>query len=86
MLGKKLIQSANIWLPCTNYVFSAGLLWYISKGIAGVSKYAKIWTSVEKKWNFKYEIMASTFLSTCKNARNFQFGKVSPCEIKVLYP
>ena len=25
MPGEKLIQSANIWLSCTNYVISAGL-------------------------------------------------------------
>ena len=24
-------------------------------------------------------------LSTCKNDRNFQFAKLSPCEIKVFY-
>ena len=37
-----------MWLPCTNCVFSAGLLWYVSKCIGGVSEYAKIWASVEK--------------------------------------
>ena len=30
MPGEKLIQTANIWLSCTKYVISAGLLWWIS--------------------------------------------------------
>ena len=30
MPGEKLIQTANIWLFCTEYVISAGLLWWIS--------------------------------------------------------
>ena len=30
MPGEKLIQAANIWLSCTKYAISAGLLWWIS--------------------------------------------------------
>ena len=30
MPGEKLIQTANIWLSRTDYVFSEGLLWWIS--------------------------------------------------------
>ena len=29
MPSEKLIPTANIWLSCTNYVISAGLLWWI---------------------------------------------------------
>ena len=30
MPGEKFIQTSNIWLSCTEYVISAGLLWWIS--------------------------------------------------------
>ena len=40
---KKLIQTANIWLSCTKYVISAGLLYWISLVyIGGVSKLQNI--------------------------------------------
>ena len=60
MSGEKLIQAAKIWLPCTKYVVSAGLLWYISEYMVEISNYEKMSASVEK-CNLKYEIMASTF-------------------------
>ena len=51
--GKNLIQTANIWLSCTEYVVLVGLLWWISlihkKGL----KPAKISASGEK---VKFEI------------------------------
>ena len=61
MPGGKLIHTANIWLPCTEYVISAGLLWWIGLSVIGgfskVQKYQQVW----KKWNLENEIVASTF-------------------------
>ena len=51
MPGEKLIQSANIWLSCTNYVISAGLLWWISLVHRRGLQTAKILASVEKSEN-----------------------------------
>ena len=52
MPGEKLIQTANIpldiWLSCTEYVISVGLLWWISLVHKRVLKTAKISASVEK--------------------------------------
>ena len=48
MPGEKLIQTANIWLSCTNYVISAGLLWWVSLVHRRGLKTAKISASVEK--------------------------------------
>ena len=59
MLGKNLIQTANMWLPCTEYVISAGLLLWISLEHLRGLQTAKISASVEK--SEIYEIMASTF-------------------------
>ena len=61
MPGEKLIQTGNIWLSCTEYVISAGLLWWISLVHRRGLYTAKISASVKKKWNLEYEIMASTF-------------------------
>ena len=51
MPGEKLIQTANIWLSCTKYDISAGLLWWIClvhrRGLLN----AKISASVEKSEN-----------------------------------
>ena len=47
MHGEKLIQTANIWLSCTNYVIAAGLLWWISfmniGGVSKLQKYQQVW-------------------------------------------
>ena len=51
MPGEKLIQTANIWLSCTNYVISAGLLWWISLVHRRGLKTAKTSASVEKSEN-----------------------------------
>ena len=61
MPGEKLIQTANIWLSCTNYVISAGLLWWIGLVQRRGLKTVKISASVEKKWKLKYGIVASAF-------------------------
>ena len=71
MSGKKLIQTTNIWPPFTNYVFSAGLLWYTVLGSAqdGYLKYTKIWASVEKSeiWNIKsWLVSLIIFVSTIR--------------------
>ena len=55
MPGEKLIQTANIWLSCTNYVISAGLLWWISLVHRRGLKTAKISASVEKSENWNME-------------------------------
>ena len=55
MPGEKLIQAVNIWLSCTKYVISAGLLWWISLVHRRGLSTAKISASVEKMkieiWN-----------------------------------
>ena len=51
MPGEKLIQSANIWLSCTNYAISAGLLWWISLVHRRSLQTAKISARVEKSEN-----------------------------------
>ena len=55
MPGEKLIQTVNIWLSCTKYVISAGLLWWISlvhrRGLSS----ANISASVEKSENLNME-------------------------------
>ena len=51
MPGEKLIQTANIWISCTNCVISAGLLWWISLVHRRGHKTAKITASVEKSEN-----------------------------------
>ena len=51
MPSEKLIQNANIWLYCTNYVISAGLLWWVSLVHRRGLKTAKISASVEKSEN-----------------------------------
>ena len=51
MPSKKINQTANIWLSCTNYVISAGLLWWISLVHRRGLKTAKISASVEKSEN-----------------------------------
>ena len=48
MPGEKLIQTANIWLSCTKYAISAGLLWWISLEHRRGLYTAKISASVEK--------------------------------------
>ena len=48
MPGEKLIQTANIWLSCTNYVISEGLLCWISLVHRRGLKTAEISASVEK--------------------------------------
>ena len=55
MPGEKLIRTANIWLSCTNYVISAGLLWWISpvqtRG-PKLQKYQQVWKEVKIEiWN-----------------------------------
>ena len=62
---EKLIQAVNIWLPCTKYMSFLqdcfGI--QVTKLVHGrVSKYAKIISKYGKKWNLKYEIMASTLI------------------------
>ena len=52
MPGEKLIQTANIWLSCTKYVISAGLLWWISLVYRRVSKLQK-YQQVRKKVKFE---------------------------------
>ena len=48
MPGEKLIQAVNIWLSCTKYVISAGLLWWISLVHRGkVQKYQQVWKKVK---------------------------------------
>ena len=50
MPGEKLIQTANIWLSCTNCVISEGLLWWISLVLGGVfklQKYQQVWKKSE---------------------------------------
>ena len=51
MPGEKLIQATYIWLFCTKYVISAGLLWWISLLHRRGLKTAKISASVEKSEN-----------------------------------
>ena len=55
MPGEKLIQIANIWLSCTNYVISAGLLWWISSAhrrVSKLQKYQQVWKKVKIEiWN-----------------------------------
>ena len=51
MPGEKLIQTANIWLSCTNYDISAGLLWWIRLVHWRGLKSAKISANVEKSEN-----------------------------------
>ena len=51
MPGEKLIQTANIWLSCTKYAISAGLLWWISLVHRRGLLTAKISASVEKSEN-----------------------------------
>ena len=62
MPGKKLIQTANIWLSCIYYDISAGLLWWISL-VHMRGTVSKLSESVEKKLKMKYGIVAtcSTF-------------------------
>ena len=55
MPGEKLIQSANIWLSCTNYAISAGLLWWIILVHRRGLQTAKISASVEKSENWNME-------------------------------
>ena len=62
MPSEKLIKPANIWLPCTEYVISAGLLWFIS--LVKKKKNQQVW----KKWNFEYKIVASTFNACMKDS------------------
>ena len=59
---------ANIWLSCTEYAISAGLLCWIGLVHMGVSKLQKYQQLIEcgKKWHLKYEIMACTFNSPKK--------------------
>ena len=63
--GEKLIQTANIWLSCTNYVISAGLLWWISSvyigGVSKLQKYQKVWKKV------KIETCAHALYLTTRN-------------------
>ena len=51
MPGEKLIQTANIWLSCTNYAISAGLFWWISlvliEGVSKLQKYQQVWKKVK---------------------------------------
>ena len=61
MPGEKLIQSANIWLFCTNYVISEGLLWWIKFSTQKGSQNCKNISKGGKKWKLKYGIVASTF-------------------------
>ena len=55
MPGKKLIQTANIWLSWTNYVISAGVLWCISlvhRRVSKLQKYQQVWKKVKIEiWN-----------------------------------
>ena len=55
MPGEKLIQTANSWLSCTEYVIFAGLLWWIGLVHRKGRLTAKISASVEKGeiWNMK---------------------------------
>ena len=55
MPGEKLIQTANIWLSCTNYDISSGLLWWISLVHWRGLQTAKILASVEKSENWNME-------------------------------
>ena len=45
MPGKKLIQTANIWLSCTECVISSGLLWWMSLVHRGLltAKIQQVW-------------------------------------------
>ena len=55
MPGEKLIQTANIWLSYTNYVISAGLLWWISLVHMRGLKTAKISARVKIEiWNHDF--------------------------------
>ena len=61
MPGEKLIETANIWLSCCEYIISARQLWWICLStLEGVSKYAKTSQSVKKKSNLNYGMMAIT--------------------------
>ena len=52
----------HIWLTCTKYDFSAGLLWWISLvHRRGLSTAKNISKRGKKKWKLKYRIVASTF-------------------------
>ena len=80
MPGEKLIQSANIWLSCTNYVISAELLWWIrlistQEGSLNCKNISKC----GKRWKLKYRIVASTI-----NPAKIFFHYRS-CNIKTLH-
>ena len=56
MPGEKLIQTANIWLSCTKYIISAGLLWWISLvhigRVSKLQKYQQVLKKVKIEiWN-----------------------------------
>ena len=55
MPGEKLIKTANIWLSCTNYVISAGLLWWIILVHMRGLETPKISAIVEKSENLNME-------------------------------
>ena len=55
MPGEKLIQTANIWLSCTKYFISAGLLWWISSVHRWGLWTVKISASVKKSANWNME-------------------------------
>ena len=66
MPSEKLIQTANIQLSCTDYVISAGLLWWISlvhrKGLYT----AKISASEEKSENRNMESWLEPLMLSCR--------------------
>ena len=56
MPQEKLIQTANIWLSCTECVISAGLLWWISlvhKRAVKLKKKKKNKYGKSESWNMK---------------------------------
>ena len=61
MPGEKLIKTANIWLSCTDYGISAGLQWMDKFSTQEGFLNCKNMSKWGKKWNLKYEIIASTF-------------------------
>ena len=64
MPAEKLTQMANIWLSCTEYVISAGLLWWISLVQMRGFYCAKISASAGKSeiWNIKSGLVPLIYL------------------------
>ena len=77
MPGEKLIQSANIWLSCTDYFCRTALVDKFSTQEGSLN--CKNISKCGKKWKLKYGIVASTFKG-CRMGRS-EYGFSLVCVI-----